>query len=102
MKDVFRRIFWELMDRVFPIVQPDTADERKADSERRASQQKEWEARAAALPAAEESLVRYYAACKTALDDERQRQSEITKMALLFVFDRVTGEPVYGMEEAMG
>ena len=25
--------------------------------------------------------------------------AEITKMGLLFVFDRVTGEPVYGMEE---
>ncbi len=25
--------------------------------------------------------------------------AQITKMGLLFVFDRVTGEPVYGMEE---
>ena len=28
--------------------------------------------------------------------------AEITKMGLLFVFDRVTGEPVYGMEERPG
>jgi glucose dehydrogenase len=47
----------------------------------------------------------YDAAAPPALFDIRRggrvipAVAEITKMGLLFVFDRVTGEPVYGMEE---
>jgi quinoprotein glucose dehydrogenase len=35
----------------------------------------------------------------TAKDASFRPVAQITKMGLLFVFDRVTGEPVYGMEE---
>ncbi|PYR01306.1 MAG: quinoprotein glucose dehydrogenase, partial [Acidobacteria bacterium] len=43
-------------------------------------------------------------AAPTLIDVKRNRRTmpavaEITKMGLLFVFDRTTGEPIFGMEE---
>jgi hypothetical protein len=51
MKNALTTIYWWLLDRVFPVAQPHSPEELKADSERRAAQQKDWEERTAALPA---------------------------------------------------
>jgi hypothetical protein len=97
MKGALHRTLWRLLDRVFPIAQPHSAEEQKADSERRTDQQKEWEARTSALPAQEESLVRYFAACRTALDDERQRQQGAdARLTTIIGLSSIAGTVVFG------
>ena len=97
MKNARLTIQWWLLDRVFPMTQPPSAQEQKADSERRASQQEEWEVRTAALPAEEEYLVRYFAECKTALDDERQRQQSVdTRLTTIVGLSPIAGTIVFG------
>ena len=69
----------------------------KADSERRAAQQKCWEERTAALPAKEETLVQYLAACKTALGDENQRQQSVdARLTTIIGLSSIAGTIVFG------
>jgi hypothetical protein len=97
MKSVLLTIFWWTRDRVFPIAQQHSPDEQRLDSERRTAQQKEWEERAAALPAKEEILVQYLAACKAALNDEaRRKQSVDARLTTIIGLSSIAVTIVFG------
>src|SRR5205823_4398719 len=88
---------WCLLDRVFPVVQPHSAGEQKAVTARRVDYQKEWDARTAALPAKEEALAPYFAGCKIALDDERQRQQSVdARLTTISGLSSIAGTIVFG------
>ena len=97
MKNLLLTVFWWLLDRSFPLAQPQSAEEQKANSKSRAAHQKDWEERAAALPAKEESLVQHLAACKTALDDESQRQQSVEgRLTTIIGLSSIAGTIVFG------
>lgn len=97
MKNALTTMFWWLGDRVYPVVQPHSPEELKADSERRTAQQKDWEERIAALPSTEETLVQYLAACKTALDNENQRQQSVdARLTTIIGLASIAGTIVFG------
>jgi hypothetical protein len=97
MKRTLKTICWWLLDRVFPMVQPRSTEDQKADSDRRTTQLKDWEGRAAALPAEEEILLQYLAACKGALGDENQRQQSVdARLTTIIGLSSIAGTIVFG------
>jgi hypothetical protein len=97
MKNVLPTALWWTLDRIFPIAQPHSAEEREVEYKRRMIQQKEWEERAAALPAKEEILFQYLATCKTALDDEGKRQQGVdARLTTIIGLSSIAGTIVFG------
>ena len=97
MKEIAQTFRWWLSDRLFPVAQPLSPKERQDMAEKSVAQQKEWEDRTAALDAKEESLGQYLAACKAALEDERQRQQSVdTRLATIIGLSSIAGTIAFG------
>jgi len=77
MKPAIQSVCWWLLDKVFPLAQPHSAEEQVTISSKRAAAVEEWNSRTAALPEDRDALEHYLSLCKDALDDEQKRQQSV-------------------------
>lgn len=97
VKTTFRRLKWFLIDLIFPIPTPFTEGQAKRETELAENEQKDCDARIAALPNNTVLVTAYLAQCAALLDEEDERRRSVeSRLTSILGLSSIAGTIVFG------
>lgn len=97
MNPTFERVKWFLIDHIFPIPRPFTKEEAKREQELAENEQKDYDARIAALPIDTVLVNTYLAQCAALVDQEDERRRSVeSRLTSILGLSSIAGTIVFG------